>query len=782
MKESGMTSKIRIVVVEDESIIAMELRDRLRKLGYEVPAVVSSGEEAIQKTCELNPDLVMMDIMLEGKIDGVEATKQIHQQFDIPVVYLTAYSDDSTLERAKLTEPYGYVLKPFDERELFTTVEIALYKYKMEKKLKDNERWLSTTLKSIGDAVITTDMDGNVTFINPKAEVLTGWKGADAVGKSLDAIFCIMDDKSRKTLDNHVLQVLKRQVNGKSIEHCVLVNKHHKEIDISENTSPIIDDKGDVQGVVLTFQDISERMCFERALRESEERFRSVVENSHTGIVVVNTHFKCIYANREMTQLLGYSEKEILDRDFRIFLSDYEKNIFAEHKIQLEQGEKVPSRYDFEILRKNGEKRQMQVVVSTVNMTGGESQTVIQLLDVTERNRLEQQLRHAQKMKAIGTLAGGIAHDFNNIITAIRGCTDLVISQTVESDPIYQDLKEVQISAERASELTRQLLYFSRNQPMEMVTLNLNKTIEGLFKMLHRLIGEDVGISTALAPELWHAYADKGSFEEVIMNLAINARDAMPKGGKLTIKTENVVVDKIYCENTPEGRPGKFVCVSIEDSGIGMDAETSERIFEPFFSTKGPGKGSGLGLAVVYGIVKQHDGWINVYSELGYGTTFKIYLPISTGKEDKIEEKIDPEIFKGKGERILVVEDEKRVRDLARKVLIKHGYQVFTAESLKQAKSIYSREKGKFELLFSDVVLPDGDGIQLSEELTRKDKQIKIILSSGYTDKKSQWEIIKKKGIRFLQKPYSLITLLQIIRESLDQNKKAEKQVQPKPA
>ena len=766
-----MISKIRIVVVEDESIIAMELKDRLKKLGYEVPAVVSSGEEAIQKTCELNPDLVMMDIMLEGKIDGVEATKQIHRQFDIPVVYLTAYSDDNTLERAKLTEPYGYVLKPFDERELYTTIEIALYKYKMEKKLKDNERWLSTTLKSIGDAVITTDIDGNVTFINPKAETLTGWKGESAVGKSLDTIFRIEDGKDRRLLNSHLSQVLNRRVNGNTIEHCILVNRHDKEIDISENASPIIDDKGDVQGVVLTFQDISERMRFERALRESEERFRSVVENSHTGIVVVNSQFKCIYANKELTQLLGYSEKEILDRDFRIFLSDYEKNIFTEHKIQLEQGKKVPSRYDFEIVRKNGEKRQMQVVVSPVNMSGGEPQTVIQLLDVTERNHLEQQLRHAQKMKAIGTLAGGVAHDFNNIMTAIRGCTDLVISQIEENDPIYQDLKEVQISAERASDLTRQLLFFSRNQPMEMVTLNLNKTIEGLFKMLHRLIGEDVGISTALAPDLKRAYADKGSLEEVIMNLAVNARDAMPKGGKLSIKTENVVVDETYCENTPEGRPGDFVCISVEDSGIGMDEETLERIFEPFFSTKRPGKGSGLGLAVVYGIVKQHDGWINVYSKRGHGSTFKIYLPISDGKEERIEEEIDPAIFKGKGERILIVEDEKRVRDLAKKVLVKHGYNVFSAENLKQAKSVYTREKGKFELLFSDVVLPDGDGIQLSEELSRKDENLKIVLSSGYTDKKSQWDIIKKKGIRFLQKPYSLISLLQIVRECLDQKK-----------
>ena len=766
-----MISKIRIVVVEDESIIAMELKDRLRKLGYEVPAVVSSGEEAIQKTCELNPDLVMMDIMLEGKIDGVEATKQIHRQFDIPVVYLTAYSDDSTLERAKLTEPYGYVLKPFDERELYTTIEIALYKYKMEKKLKDNERWLSTTLKSIGDAVITTDIDGKVTFINPKAEILTGWKGENAVGKSLGSIFRIIDGKDRKPLNSHLSKVLNRRVNGNTIEHCILVNEHNKEIDISENASPIVDDKGVIQGVVLTFQDISERMRFERALRESEERFRSVVENSHTGIMVVNPQFKCIYANRELTQLLGYSEKEILDRDFRIFLSDYEKNIFTEHKIQSEQGEKVPSRYDFEILRKNGEKRQMQVVVSPVNMPGGEPQTVIQLLDVTERNHLEQQLRHAQKMKAIGTLAGGVAHDFNNIMTAIRGCTDLVISQIEESDPIYIDLKEVQISAKRASDLTRQLLFFSRNQPMEMVTLNLNKTIEGLFKMLHRLIGEDVGISTALTPELKHVYADKGSLEEVIMNLAVNARDAMPKGGKLSIKTENVMVDEAYCENTPESRPGEFVCISIEDSGIGMDAEILERIFEPFFSTKGPGRGSGLGLAVVYGIVKQHDGWIDVYSKPGHGSTFKIYLPASTGKEERIEEEIDPAIFKGKGERILVVEDEKRVRDLAKRVLIKHGYEVFTAENLNQARSLYTHRKGKFELLFSDVVLPDGDGIQLSDELSRKDKNLRIILSSGYTDKKSQWEIIKKKGIRFLQKPYSLISLLQIVRECLDQKK-----------
>ncbi|MBN2102671.1 PAS domain S-box protein [bacterium] len=764
-----MTSKLKILVVEDESIIAMELKDRLEKLGYDVPAVISTGEEAIQKANEIHPGLVMMDIMLEGAVDGVEATREIHERFDIPVVYLTAYSDDSTLERAKLTEPYGYVLKPFDERELYTTVEIALYKHRMEKKLKDNQRWLSTTLKSIGDGVITTDTEGVVTFINPKAEVMTGWKAEKAIGKPLESIFRVCRENEQEPMESPVTQVLNGNYNGDVLGHCLLINKNGNKIDISENAAPIKDDKGEVTGVVLAFQDISEQMRFERALKESEERFRSVVENSHTGIMVVNQEFRCIYANKELIELLGYTEREILNRDFRMFLSDYEKNLFTEHKIQIERGEKVPSRDDFEVIRKDGEKRQMQVVVSTVRSPEGHPQTVIQLLDITERNRLEQQLRHAQKMKAVGTLAGGVAHDFNNIMTAIRGCTDLVISQIEKNDPIYQDLREVQVSAERASDLTRQLLFFSRNQPMEMVTLNFNKTLENLFKMLHRLIGEDIGISSSLSPDLWNVYADKGSIEEVVMNLAVNARDAMPKGGKLTIKTENVVIDDAYCENTPEARPGEFVSITLEDDGIGMDKETIERIFEPFFSTKGPGRGTGLGLAVVYGIIKQHDGWINVYSEPGHGSTFKIYLPVSTGKEEKMEEDVDPAVFKGQGERILVVEDEKRVRDLANKVLSKHGYLVFTAETLAEAEVVYKREKGKFDLLFSDVVLPDGDGIELSDRFLKRKKNLKVILSSGYTDKKSQWEIIKQRGFRFLQKPYSLISLLQAVREMLDE-------------
>jgi len=763
-----MTSKLQILVVEDESIIAMELKDRLEKLGYDVPAVLSTGEEAIQKVSEIHPGLVMMDIMLEGAVDGVEATREIHEKFDIPVVYLTAYSDDSTLERAKITEPYGYVLKPFDERELYTTVEIALYKHRMEKKLKDNQQWLSTTLKSIGDGVITTDTKGVVTFINPKAEVMTGWKAEEAIGKPLEAIFSVYKGRKQELLESPVTQVLNDNYNSNVLDHCLLINKNEKEIDISENAAPIKDDKGDVTGVVLAFQDISERMRFEQAMRESEERFRSVVENSHTCIIVVDQQFKCVYINKELTELLGYSEKEMLNQDFRMLLSDHEKNIFTEHKIQIERGEKVPSRYDFEILRKDGEKRQMQVVVSTLKSPEGHPQTVIQMLDITERNRLEQQLRHAQKMKAVGTLAGGVAHDFNNIMTAIRGCTDLVISQIEENDPIYQDLKEVQVSAERASDLTRQLLFFSRNQPMEMVSLNFNKTLENLFKMLHRLIGEDIGISSSLAPNLSNVHADKGSIEEVVMNLAVNARDAMPRGGKLTIKTENILIDEIYCQNTPEARPGEFVCVTVEDNGIGMNKETMERIFEPFFSTKGPGRGTGLGLAVVYGIVKQHDGWINVYSEPEHGSTFKIYLPVSN-EEEKMEEEIDPAILKGNGERILVVEDEKRVCDLAKKVLSKHGYCIFTAATLAEAETVYKKEKGKFDLLFSDVVLPDGDGIELSDRFLKRKKKLKVILSSGYTDKKSQWEIIKKRGFRFLQKPYSLIALLQAVYETLDE-------------
>jgi signal transduction histidine kinase/CheY-like chemotaxis protein len=389
-----------------------------------------------------------------------------------------------------------------------------------------------------------------------------------------------------------------------------------------------------------------------------------------------------------------------------------------------------------------------------------------------EKTNLQAQLLQAQKMEAVGILAGGVAHDFNNLLTAIRGCADIAMFQIEDSSSLFQDIKEIQVATDRAADLTRQLLLFSRKQPMAFVSLDLNDSIENLLKIFYRIIGENIKIHTELESEIWTINADRGTIEQVILNLVVNAKDAMPKGGKLCIKTENIVLEESYCKQLPDAKPGKFVRLSVSDTGVGMDKKTVQHIFEPFFSTKGVGKGTGLGLSVIYGIVKQHGGWINVYSEIDHGSVFKVYLPAASGKPvKKVKECIVMKKLKGKGEKILVIEDEQNVRNFTERALNKAGYYVFLCETLEEARNVFKQENGKFHLVFSDVVLPDGNGINLVDEFIRQKPDLRILLSSGYADKKSRWDIIRKRGFRFLQKPYALADLLQTIREIITQKK-----------
>jgi CheY-like chemotaxis protein len=288
-------------------------------------------------------------------------------------------------------------------------------------------------------------------------------------------------------------------------------------------------------------------------------------------------------------------------------------------------------------------------------------------------------------------------------------------------------------------------------------------------KMVRRLIGEDIAITISIEEGLWTIKADPGNIEQVVMNLMVNAKDAMPKGGEITIRTENVHLDEYDCKNIIDARPGNFVCLSIMDTGIGMDEETIKRIFDPFFSTKGPGKGTGLGLSVVYGIIKQHEGWINVYSRPGQGATFRIYLPAIPVEMDTVDEqRVSLSDFQGSSERILLVEDEEGVRKLATRVLRENGYVVFEAANAKEAMDIFEREERKFHLVFCDVVLPDRTGLELVDRLLSRKPELRVLLSSGYTDQKSQWPIIRERGFRFLQKPYALPDLLRTIRDAVE--------------
>jgi signal transduction histidine kinase len=385
---------------------------------------------------------------------------------------------------------------------------------------------------------------------------------------------------------------------------------------------------------------------------------------------------------------------------------------------------------------------------------------------------LQQQLQQAAKMDAIGRLAGGVAHDFNNLLQAILGFSDVLISQSDPKDSRLGDLLEIKKAGIRAADLTRQLLAFGRKQMIEPRVLNLNPIVAGAEPMLRRLLGEDITIHFLPTPDVRHITADPGQIEQIIMNLAINARDAMPNGGRLTLSTTNVTMQEVDTKLCPEAQPGHYVCLSVSDTGTGMSTEVLEHLFEPFFTTKELGKGTGLGLAVIYGIVKQNNGWLNVYSQVGQGSTFRIYLPIHDNTADEPIEPFQdhsslPLAPRGKGERILLIEDEPSVRNLATTVLRRHGYEVLPGASALEAQDLFNLAKGQIDLLFSDVVLPGKTGIELADQLLALKPGLNVLLSSGYADERARWSIIEDRGYRFLQKPYPVASLLRTVHHIL---------------
>ncbi len=379
-----------------------------------------------------------------------------------------------------------------------------------------------------------------------------------------------------------------------------------------------------------------------------------------------------------------------------------------------------------------------------------------------EKDKIQTQLFQSQKMEALGRLAGGISHDFNNLLTEIIGHSDLLQMQWDKEDKGYQSIEAIKMAGERAAQLTSHLLAFSRRQVLKRKILRINAIVEEAQKMLNRLIGEDVDLLTYLDPDAKCIEADRGQLEQVILNLVVNARHAMPEGGKLTIATEKLTVDGYDASQMNDARPGEFICLSVRDTGCGMDENTRKHIFDPFFTTRDKNKGTGLGLSVVYGIVKQHGGWIDVISELGQGTVFRIFLPISDVEMQEFTDEMPVlKDLQGHGQKILVVEDEEGVRKFVKMILSENGYDIVAAGSAREALKLFDELKGRIDLLFSDVVLKDLSGLQLTSMLQERKKDLKVLITSGHTMDDDQWELISQQRLPFLQKPYTTVSLLQ---------------------
>ena len=399
--------------------------------------------------------------------------------------------------------------------------------------------------------------------------------------------------------------------------------------------------------------------------------------------------------------------------------------------------------------------------------TGAVKQAQSLIIDVTTHRELEQELQQAQKMETIGRLAGGIAHDFNNLLQVILGFSELLATDMPETDVHRRDVREIQTAAQRAKELTSRLLAFSRKQMIMPTITDLNLIIASEREMLARILGEDIKVQTDLTVALWPVKVDQGQMQQIILNLAVNARDAMPEGGRFVLTTRNVTFGEVDTVLHSGTRAGRFVCLAISDTGVGMTPEVRAHLFEPFFTTKAPGQGTGLGLAMTYGIVKQHEGWIHVYSQLGQGSTLKLYLPAVTDATDATPA---PAAQAGEpvgNQRVLLVEDEDGVRNLAARILRARGYLVTPARNAAEAEAIWSKAEGQFDVVLSDVVLPDGNGLDLVERWTSSGSRSGIILSSGYTDERARWPHIAERGYLFLQKPYPASELLRIMAEAV---------------
>ncbi|MGB6410706.1 MAG: PAS domain S-box protein [Candidatus Deferrimicrobiaceae bacterium] len=526
-----------------------------------------------------------------------------------------------------------------------------------------------------------------------------------------------------------------------------------------------------VDGLLL---DITDRKAKEEELRATNQALQTLIEASPLAIMALDTEGHVTLWNPAAEKIFGWTKEEAIGRLNPIVPEEK----IGEFHVLRERVLREGGFSGLELRRRNKENMPIDISVSTAPMRDARG-NIIGIMyvmdDITERKQIEEalrqseeQFRQAQKMEAVGMLAGGVAHDFNNLLTAIRGYSDLLLQRIDATSPYRREVEEIHKAGERASALTRQLLAFSRKQVMQPKVLDLNEIVSGMEEMLRRMIDANIDLITILRPDLWSAQVDRGQIEQVVMNLVVNARDAIERGGKITIETGNVVLDDAYVSRHSIVAPGAYAMLAVSDTGAGMDEETKERLFDPFFTTKEKGKGTGLGLSTVYGIIKQSNGFIWVYSEPQRGSAFKIYLPRHESLPSQEKSDMSPATSPRGHETILLVEDEELVRVLARDVLRKNGYKVLEARDGADAMGVAVSHRGTIHLMITDVVMPNMGGQEVAVSLAPLLGEMKVLFMSGYTDDAIVLHGILRPGAQFLQKPFRLDAFLRKVREVLD--------------
>jgi len=792
----------RLLVVDDERQLMTVLCEMLTEQGYEATGFTSS-REALEELRNHDFDILLTDLMMP-EMDGVTLLKAaLEVDSSLVAIMMTGQGTVQSAVDAMKLGAFDYLLKPFKLGALmpvltramqFRTVKLENLQLRETAAMNELIQAVASTLDSktilhkVADAARQQCHADSVSIMLPTEndrelciEVAEGAGAANILGLRVPIDEGVAGWVARhheavtvqgKVDDSRFVRVNRRDAIHSSVSMPMMVgSKLVGVLNVNFTKSRQAVTVGQKKALAILANLAApalESARHHREVQEAERRYRSIFENAVEGMFQTTTSGRILAANPAMAFILGYETPD----ELMAAVTDIGSQVYVDPSVRLQFLDEIDKRglvkgFETQMYRRDKSKIWVSLggrairdpVANVLNYEGS-------IENISERKRLEEQLVQSQKMEAIGTLAGGIAHDFNNLLTAIIGYSQLAASRLNEGDRMFKEIEEIRKAGTRAAELTSQLLAFSRKQVLQLKVINLNSIVENISKMIGRVIGEDIELVTSLQLELGHVKADPGQIEQVIMNLAVNARDAMPNGGKLIIETGEILLDEAYARLHFRVRPGRYVMMAVSDTGSGMDAETQSHIFDPFFTTKDPGKGTGLGLSTVYGIVKQSGGDIWVYSEPGRGTTFKLYLPLAReGAEEPYRELLQIRVTGT--ETILLVEDESQVRNLAALVLRERGYEVLESSSGDEALRLAEQYPGRIHLLLTDVVMPQMSGKELSDQIKLERPDINVLFASGYTDDAVVHHGVLEADMEFIQKPFTPNTLANKVRQVL---------------
>ncbi|HUI10203.1 MAG TPA: response regulator [Bacteroidota bacterium] len=747
----------KILVVEDENIVARDICARLEQFGYDVAPPVATGEEAIARARGSRPDLVLMDIMLRGPMDGIEAARVIREQLNVPVVYLTAYVDEKNLQRAKVTEPFGYLLKPFEERELQITIEMALYKHSMEQQLRETNAFNELLVHTIPFGMDIVDNEGRILFMSDNMKKL--FPGTGAADRCWDVY---REDKTQ--CDGCPLRSPRDLGSLVGIEVAGIAGGRTFSITHTQMTylgRP---------AVLEVFQDITEKKKTERDLRQSEDRFAKALRTSPDAVGISRIDDgTLIEVNQGYTELTGYPREEMIGRS-ALALGLWADPAQRERLVKELRSHGEVRNFEVSLRTKRGETRSGLASARPIDIDG-EPCMITVVRDITDRLLLELQLTQAQKMEGIGTLASSIAHDFNNILNNILGFTMQLRKHAADIAKVERYSQTIEKSAVRGAELSAQLLSFARKARRETAPVDIAELIDEMAALCVETFPPAIAVRKIVAGGLPRVLGDRSELYQVLLNLCVNARDSMggpgPDGGH--VLTIEAVMGNASGTVSPELLPERgerSIELRVTDTGTGIPKDIRERIFEPFFTTKERGKGTGLGLSVAYNVVRNHKGTILVESEEGKGSAFRVFLPPVPGEGPGGDGKASR---KKSSEGVLIVDDEVVMLDLARELLEEQGYTVFTAPNGQEALEIYRSNREKIDVVVLDLVMPGMDGGQLFLELKKMNPQVKAFFCTGYMSDRVITDLLAEEDLKAIQKPVRPDVLIKTIRDILDE-------------